>query len=57
MKLIKCNPTKRGIFLRLFFSFVFILYGVINLNYIVLFIGCIPIVRLSLYFIEKRKSS
>jgi len=57
MKFINCNPTKKGIFLRLLFSFIFILYGVLNTNYIVLFIGCIPIIRLVLYFIEKRKSS
>ncbi len=49
----QCNPTKRGIVLRLFIASLLITYGVTKVNYIVLVIGMVPIVRLGFYFLSK----
>jgi len=46
-----CNPTLFGIFLRLLIAGVFIWYGYAKENYLVLFIGFIPLLRLSYYFL------
>lgn len=52
MSIRNCNPTKLGIVLRLLIAFLLISLGLFYENYVVVFIGCIPIVRLTYYFIK-----
>lgn len=58
MKIIDCkNPTKWGIIIRLKIALLLIIYGVMEVNYVVLAIGFVPIVRLSMYFYQKSRKT
>jgi hypothetical protein len=50
-----CNLTFFGVFLRLFIGFCFIYFGYIYDNYILYFIGIIPLFRMSYYFLFVRQ--
>ena len=57
MKLLNCNPTKFGVFLRLLVALILLVYAVQYENIWVMFLGAVPIIRMSIYFYQKRKET
>ncbi|MCH9740236.1 MAG: hypothetical protein K0U38_05290 [Epsilonproteobacteria bacterium] len=55
--MIKCNPTKRDIALRVAISHIFMILAIAYESFLLALIGVVPIVRLGFFYYFKTKES